>query len=203
MDCVLSRDPYCGWDTVAKKCVFLSDSQRKLIQSVKDGDAFLCPDADPVKPMNRSIWPGGSLYLPCPPPSNLAQTTWERDAQSLTPSTRLQLLRDKLSIVNTTDSDAGLYRCQSVEFSKGVKYTSTVAEYQVSMATRPGGGTVIIPEARTAGPSATGLQAVVGLLLVGLVALLAWNFYKGHLPLPWNCGKKNSEQSQRPLSRGL
>ncbi|XP_033505473.1 semaphorin-4E isoform X2 [Epinephelus lanceolatus] len=201
MDCVLSRDPYCGWDEVAKKCVFFSDSQRKLIQSVKDGDASLCPDADPVKPMNRTIWPGGSLYLPCPPPSNLAQTSWEWNGRPLTPSARLQLVRDKLNILNTTDSDAGLYRCQSVESSKGVEYTSTVAEYQVSMATGRGGN-VIIPKAQTAGSSGAGLHAIVGLLLVGLVALLAWNFYKGHLPLPCKCGKKNGEQSPETPEQG-
>ena len=28
MDCVLARDPYCGWDKVAGKCVTLSNAQR-------------------------------------------------------------------------------------------------------------------------------------------------------------------------------
>lgn len=28
MDCVLARDPYCGWDKAVGKCIFLSDSQR-------------------------------------------------------------------------------------------------------------------------------------------------------------------------------
>lgn len=27
MDCVLSRDPYCGWDKAARKCALLSSSQ--------------------------------------------------------------------------------------------------------------------------------------------------------------------------------
>lgn len=194
MDCVLARDPYCGWDKVAGKCTLLSSSQRELIQSVTKGDASLCPDADPVKPLNRSIWPGGNLKLHCLSPSSLAKTTWARDGNDLAPATRLQFLKDGLLILNASDSDAGRYRCRSVERSKTDKYTITVAEYQVSLGPAGSGGRISFPEAQKDGPSVAGLQAVIGLLVVTLLALLAWNFYKGHLPLPWNCGKKNREQ---------
>uniref|UniRef100_A0A673AFD5 Semaphorin-1A n=1 Tax=Sphaeramia orbicularis TaxID=375764 RepID=A0A673AFD5_9TELE len=44
MDCVLARDPYCGWDKDAGKCTDLSSTQKELIQSVKDGNASLCQD---------------------------------------------------------------------------------------------------------------------------------------------------------------
>ncbi|KAM9349295.1 semaphorin-4E [Symphorus nematophorus] len=196
MDCVLTRDPYCGWDKVDGKCILLSSSQRELIQSVKDGDASLCPHADPAKPLNQSIWPGGNLKLRCPSPSNLAKITWERDSSPLTPATRLQLLRDGLLILNASYSDAGRYRCLSVERSKSDEYTTTVAEYQVSIRPAgPGDGTRISPHPQTDCPSVAGLQAVIGLLAVALLALLAWNFYKGHIPLPWNWGK-NKEQCQ-------
>ncbi|KAI3375049.1 hypothetical protein L3Q82_021567 [Scortum barcoo] len=197
MDCVLARDPYCGWDKDVGKCIFLSDSQSELIQSVKEGDASLCPDAEPFKPMNRSIWPGGNLKLHCHLPSNLAKTTWERDGSPLTPSTRLQLLGDGLLILNASESDAGLYRCLSVERSRADEYTTTVAEYHVGIGpTGSGRGNPITPQAQVGGPSVTGLQIIVGLLVVSLLALLAWNFYNGHLPLPWNCRKQNREQSQ-------
>lgn len=83
-----------------------------------------------------------------------------------------------------------------MEHSKAGKYTTTVAEYQVSMGPgRSGDGNQIFSEAQINGPSVAGLQAVIGLLVVFLLALLTWNFYKGHLPLPWNCGKKNGEQT--------
>ncbi|XP_044074213.1 semaphorin-4E isoform X2 [Siniperca chuatsi] len=197
MDCVLARDPYCGWDKVVGKCIVLSNSQRELIQSVKEGNASLCPAADPVKPVDQSIWPGGNLKLHCPSPSNLAKTIWERNGSLLAPSTRLQLLRDGLLILNASHSEAGRYHCLSVERSKADKYTTTVAVYQVSIGPAGSGDrNVIFPQAQMDGPSVAGLQAVVGLLVVSLLALLAWNFYKGHLPLPWNCGKKNREQSQ-------
>ncbi|KAI9522700.1 hypothetical protein NQZ68_033798 [Dissostichus eleginoides] len=200
MDCVLARDPYCGWDKADGKCVVLSDVKRKIIQSVKQGDASLCPDADPVKPMNRSFWHGGNLNLRCLPPSNLAKTSWERAGRPLTPSARIQVLQDGLLILNATESDSGRYRCLSVELSKADQYTSTVAEYQATALSDPGdtGST----QAQTEGPSVAGLQVVVGLLVVSLLALLAWNFYKGHLPLPWNCRKKNTEQSQETPEQG-
>lgn len=197
MDCVLARDPYCGWDKVTRKCVLLSSSQSELIQSVKEVNASICPKSDPIKPLNRSIWPGGNLKLPCLSPSNLAKTRWERDNSPLTPAPRIQLLRDGLLILNTTYTDAGRYRCLSLEQSKTGKYTTTVAEYQVNVGQAGSGdGSPIRPEAQMDGPSVTGLQVIVGLLVVSLLALLAWNFYKGHLPLPWNCGKRNRTQSE-------
>lgn len=158
--------------------------------------------SDPVKLVNRSISPGGSLKLHCPSPSNLAKTTWERDGSPLTLATRLQFLQDGLHILNASVSDAGRYRCLSVEHSKADEYTTTVAEYQVSIGPAGSGDLPILPQARMDGPSVTGLQAVVGLLVVSLLALLAWNFYKGHLPLPWKCGKKTREQSQDTDEQG-
>ncbi|KAM9845219.1 semaphorin-4E-like isoform 1-T2 [Aulostomus maculatus] len=200
MDCVLARDPYCGWDKVAGECTALSSSQRGLIQSVKDGNGSLCPKADPVKIVKQSIWSGGNLKLLCPSPSNLAQTSWERDDRPLTSSVRHQLLQDGLLILNASVSDTGRYRCLSVELSKVDEYTTTVAEYQVSVAPAGSGrgGQISVPQPQREGPSLVGLQAVVGLLVVSLLALLAWNFYKGHLPLPWNCRNKTREQSHVP-----
>lgn len=197
MDCVLARDPYCGWDSAVQKCVFLSNSPRKLIQSVENGDASLCPDAGPSKPVNQSVWPGGNTKLPCPSPSNLAETKWERDNGPLTPSARFQLLQDGLLILNASDRDGGRYRCLSVEHSKTDKYTTTVAEYQLTV-TQAGSGKgvdVLFPQAQKDGPSVAGLQAVVAILVVSLLVLLTWNFYKGHLPLPCKRGEKSGKQS--------
>ncbi|CAG5896830.1 semaphorin-4E-like isoform 1-T3 [Menidia menidia] len=198
-DCVLARDPYCGWDTTEGKCVALSSSQRKLIQSVKEGDASLCPAADPVQPMSRHIWPGDTLKLSCLSSSNLAEIIWERDNRTLEPAAPLQRLRDGLLIRNASRRDAGLYRCLSVERTKAHEYKTTVAQYQVSIGSEDGKKTVIFPpQPQTKGPSVAALQAVLVLLAVALLALLAWNFYRGHLPLPWNCVKRSGEQPQQP-----
>ncbi|KAK7945754.1 hypothetical protein WMY93_001482 [Mugilogobius chulae] len=107
MDCVLNRDPYCGWDKKSGKCVALSKSQNKLIQSVQNGDASLCPKSDPFAPVNQSIWIGGNLKLLCTNPSNRAATIWEQDKQTLSPTRRHHFLKDGLLILNASDSDAG------------------------------------------------------------------------------------------------
>lgn len=147
--------------------------------------------------MNQSIWPGGNLKLSCPTPSNLAQTSWEMDKGHQVPSAHLQLLQDGLLILNASDRHAGRYRCLSVERSKGVNYTTIVSEYEVRItATGSGKGLTLLPQAQSDGPSKIVLQVSVGLLVVSLLTLLAWNFHKGHLPLPWKCGQKSRGQSQ-------
>lgn len=196
MDCVLTRDPYCGWDKDSRKCIALSKTENKLIQSVQDGDASLCPKADSSTPVNQSIWPGGNLKLLCTNPSNLATTIWEQDKRTLDPSARHQFLRDGLLILNASDSDAGLYSCLSAERSKTDRYISTVAEYQVTIASPNGkGDQLLLPHAQRDGPSVAGLQALVVVLFIVIVALVAWNFFKGYFRLPCIRRSKTGEQS--------
>ncbi|CAL8281494.1 unnamed protein product [Lota lota] len=177
MDCVLSRDPYCGWDRTTSKCIAHLNVQRKLIQSVKNRNASLCPVAGTVTPINESIWLRGSLRLPCPPPSNLAVVSWQRDTLPLTPSDHFQVLPDGLLISNASASLAGRYRCTSLERS----HASVVADYRVGVAAGGGGPTL---QAQQGGPSVAGLQATVGILVLLLAGLVGWNVYSGHLPLP-------------------
>lgn len=194
MDCVLARDPYCGWDNSLKKCVALSKSQSALIQSVLDGDASVCPRADPFTPFNHSIWIGGSLKLPCTNPSNRALTIWEQNRHSLNPTLRHQFLRDGLLIINASDSDAGLYGCLSVERSKTDQYTSTVAEYRVTIAAPGIGNEILFPHAQRDNPSVASLHAAIALLTIALCVLLAWNIYKGH----FNCLNRIKSEQQSP-----
>lgn len=194
MDCVLNRDPYCGWDKGSEKCVALSKSQNKLLQSVQDGDASRCPKAAPGTPVNQSIWIGGNLKLHCTNPSNRAATIWEQDRRTLSPTLRHQFLKDGLLILNASDTDAGLYCCLSVERSKTNEYTSTVAEYQVTIASRGKGDEILFPHAQRDGPSVAGLHAVIAFLTIALCVLLAWNIYKGH----FSCLRRFKSGQQSP-----
>lgn len=143
-----------------------------------------------MKPVNASILLNGNLKLPCPPPSNLAAVSWQRDALPLPPSSadqgHLRVLPDGLLIFGATDTVAGRYRCLSQERSNAGNYTVVVAEYRVTLAA---GGTPTLLAQRD-GPSVAGLQAAVGILVVLLAALLCWNVYNGHLPLPLPCKRK-------------
>lgn len=107
----------------------------------------------------------------------------------------IQFLLDGLLILNASEYDAGRYQCLSVEESKAGIYKSTVAEYQVNIGPAlSADGSPIRPEAQINGPSMAGLQAFIVILSVSLLALLTWNFYKGHIPLP--CYRRKAEQKQ-------
>lgn len=137
------------------------------------------------------------MKLPCTSPSNLAETVWKRDGQNLEATGHVEFLLDGLLILNASKSDAGRYHCLSVEQSKGGIYTSTVAEYLVNFGpVGPADGRHNQPEAQTNGPSVAGLQALIVVLSVSLLALLTWNFYKGHIPQPCfrrKMGQKNTQ----------
>lgn len=188
-DCVLSRDPYCGWDTGSRKCVSVSQSN-KVIQSVTDGDASLCPEAAPLTEVDRLIRIGTNLHLLCTSPSNHASTIWELNRQAVKPSLQHQLLADGLLIINTTEADAGQYSCLSVERSKTSEHRSMMAVYRVTvLATAP------IPLPQTDNSWQSALYAFSILTGIGFCALLCWNLYKGHIPcLPrWNCLQQSPE----------
>ncbi|KAJ0037201.1 hypothetical protein NL108_018683, partial [Boleophthalmus pectinirostris] len=189
MDCVLSRDPYCGWDDRTGKCVtLLSKSQNKLIQSVQDGDASLCPKPAPSTPVNQSVRVGGSLKLHCTNPSNHAVTIWEQDRLTLNPTHRHHFLKDGLLILNASDSDAGLYSCLSVERSKMNTYTSTVVEYQVTIALSGKEDGIGFPHAQR-----DGLHVAIAIFAIAFFGLFSWNIYKGHFTR--SCRDKSGQLS--------
>lgn len=168
------------------------DVSNVMIIALDNKSLFL----ESVVPLSRSIWPGGNLKLRCSSPSNIAATVWKREGQNLKATGHIQFLLDGLLILNASKSDAGRYHCLSVEESKAGIYTSTVAEYQVNIGpARSPDGSQIRPEAQTNGPSVAGLQALIVLLSVCLFALLTWNFYKGHIPLP--CLRRRMEQREK------
>ncbi|KAF5897301.1 semaphorin-4E-like isoform X1, partial [Clarias magur] len=47
MDCVLARDPYCGWDLTSNGCVAIStthpNTHSEVVQSLRDGNTSRCP----------------------------------------------------------------------------------------------------------------------------------------------------------------
>lgn len=44
VDCILARDPYCGWDLAAERCVAVRGLSHSALQSLKEGDLSQCPD---------------------------------------------------------------------------------------------------------------------------------------------------------------
>ncbi|KAJ8274156.1 hypothetical protein COCON_G00087810 [Conger conger] len=201
MDCVLSRDPYCAWDTPTSRCVAVynlaSPHSGEQIQSLKDGDASLCPASDPntVRRVNVTMYLGSNVNLPCRAQTDLAQVRWQLSGAALPASPRYRTYREGLMVLDAVAGDAGVYTCLSEERVKGSLYTRAEVEYRVSEgAVTPRIG------AQTQGGSGAFLQVAVALLSLLLVALLAWNVYKGHIPLPFlgPCGEGPSERRDVP-----
>uniref|UniRef100_A0A8C8A332 Semaphorin 4e n=1 Tax=Oryzias sinensis TaxID=183150 RepID=A0A8C8A332_9TELE len=166
-DCVLARDPYCGWDGTDGKY--------------------------PKKPVELFIMQGGNMRLDCRSGTQLAEVHWEKERLALSPSAHFHLLEDALLILNASETESGHYRCITVEKSKTSIHNSTVIEYQVQIYLPR---SEINPLAQTSGPSVTGLQTTLAFFVIAFLALLAWNFYKSHIPLPCNTKKKNVEPQQ-------
>ncbi|XP_020354565.1 semaphorin-4E-like [Oncorhynchus kisutch] len=207
LDCVLGRDPYCGWDLSTGICsaVANSSSDTNMIQSLKDGDISKCPKSETVKPENYTLVPGNNIKLPCHPASNLAQVHWLFLGQQLHADAKYYIYNGGILILNASASDAGQYTCESVEQVKSRPHTRTMAVYQLRPHTNAEGEEEeeettttesphshntplpevpqtleppLPPESWSVDSRVVGLQVAVALLSLMLLGLVAWNLYK-------------------------
>ncbi|XP_026873904.2 semaphorin-4E [Electrophorus electricus] len=226
LDCVLARDPYCAWDLGTHRCTpsprFTKDDE--LVQSLKEGDPSRCPDPVPIRAKKKTLALGNNIRLPCVLDSSLAQVQWRLATQLLIPTSgKYSIQADGLLIYNASAADTGLYTCESVERPAGRQYRRTLAAYQLHLPSALGddddgdnstydwGGTgtehppselpdvvpVTSPAWHRSGLVA--MEVSVTMLSVLLVALLLWNWYKGHLPLRGRCRQHPRKQ---PRSAG-
>ncbi|KAK2827693.1 hypothetical protein Q7C36_018619 [Tachysurus vachellii] len=136
-DCVLTRDPYCAWDTHAASCINIFQKQdnkppRKYIQNLK-GDADKCPSARPRSinhPQQMVVKPGSSAELACTVRSNLAQVFWKVNDSILTESAHFLVMGDSaLLIYSVAPQNQGHYECWTVESAAGKNFTRLEASY--------------------------------------------------------------------------
>ncbi|XP_026156584.1 semaphorin-4A isoform X2 [Mastacembelus armatus] len=124
--CVLARDPFCGWDPVHRACVEASDTQTNLGQDIDGGHVEgIC---NSVSVIHRARFgpnklPAGELVsvslnevvrLQCPAVSRLSLQLWERPNSRLSSDLYLNLEDGSLSFV-ATPATLGHYLCLSTE----------------------------------------------------------------------------------------
>lgn len=141
--CVLARDPFCGWDSNSRACVDVSNAKTTLVQDVDRGNVEeACSSVSlthrarfsPSK-LSATSCPAGELIsislnevvrLQCPPSSRLSRQQWERPNSRLSPDLYLHLEDGSLSFV-ATPTTLGHYLCLSEENG----FQQTVAIYHV------------------------------------------------------------------------
>uniref|UniRef100_A0A8B9I1Z4 Sema domain-containing protein n=1 Tax=Astyanax mexicanus TaxID=7994 RepID=A0A8B9I1Z4_ASTMX len=147
-DCLLSRDPYCAWDSEGRACVRIdlhrgsmsTLTQDLMLERFKAKAKFEKPVSIPSPEHSRlrnvTVVVGSDLVLPCQLVSNLAQPSWvlnERelalsgDEESVGP--RFDRALRALVVLQAGALQAGRYVCYSEE--QGVKFQTE--RYQVAV----------------------------------------------------------------------
>uniref|UniRef100_A0A672G8N7 Sema domain-containing protein n=1 Tax=Salarias fasciatus TaxID=181472 RepID=A0A672G8N7_SALFA len=117
-DCILARDPNCGWDRMEGKCASAAGT--------------LCPTPDVTKePEAVVLIKDRAQFLPCHPDTNLP-TSWRFADDILHPGPRLTPVSQGL-IITPSSSDAGLYTCETLQDIGGRMHRRTVIQYLVQV----------------------------------------------------------------------
>ncbi|XP_072220927.1 semaphorin-4E-like [Leuresthes tenuis] len=132
-DCLVARDPYCGWDRITHQCAsVVGASAGSMIQNLSDGDNRMCPSSDMEKRfaiIHLSI--GIAQFLPCSPETNLP-VRWRLFDNVLQPGPRHTFLSQGL-VIRPSSSDAGLYTCETLETVKGRVYRLIAMQYLIQV----------------------------------------------------------------------
>ncbi|XP_030575363.1 semaphorin-4E-like [Archocentrus centrarchus] len=132
-DCLLARDPYCGWDQSRHQCASVfGASNSSMIQSLSDGDIRMClPSESKKKPVIVYFTVDTAQLLSCSPETNLP-ISWRFFDNVLHPGPHYIIVSQGL-IIRPSYSDAGLYSCETVEAVKGRVHRKTIVQYLVQV----------------------------------------------------------------------
>lgn len=142
--CILARDPFCGWDTNSRECVKVSGIQTSLRQDVDRGNVDEACHSVSLTQRTRSgpnRLPAGELVsvslnevvkLHCPAVSQLSHQLWERPNSRMSSDLYLHLDDGSLMFV-ATPATLGHYLCRSMENG----YQQTMAIYLVKQKSSP------------------------------------------------------------------
>ncbi|KAG7233965.1 hypothetical protein INR49_028679 [Caranx melampygus] len=123
----------------------LPPSSNTALQSLKEGDVSQCPQPDPVSAVDLTLVPENNVQLPCQLHSNLAEVHWRFSDQTLHSNHKYYIYSEGLLILSASESDAGLYTCDSVEQINGRTYNRTVAVYHLQLYPGPEVGVSTTP----------------------------------------------------------
>ncbi|XP_047662440.1 semaphorin-4E-like isoform X5 [Tachysurus fulvidraco] len=200
MDCVLARDPYCGWDLSADRCIAIKnihpDTHSEVVQSLRDGNAARCPAVKSTT-IIKTFYPGNEVRLLCQPGSNLARVQWSLNNHTIQNSNTYHIQHNNLLILNALDRYAGFYTCTSVESSNGKDYVIQTATYELRLGNFMEHPSVQL-QVQKLQNTLLALKILVIIPTLILLVLVVWNFYKGHFAVQRK--SKKSEESPQSVS---
>uniref|UniRef100_A0A452F1X5 Semaphorin 4G n=1 Tax=Capra hircus TaxID=9925 RepID=A0A452F1X5_CAPHI len=168
-DCILARDPYCGWDPSTHACMVTTTvaNRTALIQDIERGNRG-CEGSrvtGPPPPLKtRSVLRGDDVLLPCDQPSNLARALWLLNG-SMGLSDGQDGYRvgvDGLLVTDTQPEHSGSYGCYAEE--NGLR--TLLASY--SLTVRPA-----TPAPAPQAPAMPGAQLAPDVRLLYVLAIAA------------------------------
>ncbi|XP_071253320.1 semaphorin-4A-like [Salvelinus alpinus] len=134
--CVLARDPLCGWDPASGHCASVSAIPANARQDVEHGNVMKeCQGSLTAKPLPVEVYAqlNEVVRLKCSTSSNLATLSWKSAKASALPHHLFFHSRDKNLVFIATPDTFGIYHCISVE--RG--YEETAAIYTVRQSVSP------------------------------------------------------------------
>ncbi|XP_040900978.1 semaphorin-4A-like [Toxotes jaculatrix] len=133
--CVLARDPFCGWSLSREVCSALDSSSDAMVQDLENGNVEeKCQrQARASQSAEVSVHLNEVVRLPCLKPSNLATLTWTSPQfENLTEKLFIQSADGSLSFLAAA-ATFGTYHCEAEEDG----YKVVVASYTVGQMASP------------------------------------------------------------------
>ncbi|XP_072249600.1 semaphorin-4A-like [Leuresthes tenuis] len=133
--CVLARDPLCGWSRTRKACTGPDGSPEDIVQTLENsnvedecrGENEAPEVTDVLAHVNEAV------YLQCLKPSNLATLTWTSPQFSSLPEKLFMHSADGSLRFFASSNTFGSYRCVAAEAG----HQEAVASYDVRQAAAP------------------------------------------------------------------
>ncbi|XP_048450699.1 semaphorin-4B-like, partial [Rhincodon typus] len=189
--CVLSRDPYCAWDTHRGACKETRGQENayRWLQDIENAEAgSVClPQAQPRMHTPREVFTAGPaepvlvavlenslVSLPCRVPSNLAQKNWTHDGER---AAETEMIEQPFSLwLVATTGQQGLWECWATENG----FRTLLASYTLQVGARetPAGTEGQLPWAGVAAKTYWNeLLLVSTLLALSILALVGYVAY--------------------------
>nr|XP_056709514.1 semaphorin-7A-like [Euleptes europaea] len=135
-NCVLARDPYCGWDPNGKTCSAVAQSGNhtslRLLQSLDPQSTDVCKGVEDQKNQEAlkkvSVDPTSYIYLPCPLRSYHATYTWIKDDSKEYPCS-IDRESCTLHFGESNPMGQGIFKCTSKEEG----YREEITAYEVTL----------------------------------------------------------------------